>query len=164
MLGFGVSRGVSGVDCEWGGDYYCSYVLYVPLFSSLLILTKGYWLVVNTGDDAGNKYDASPAALAHNQHSESLLLTSTLTTRAFENTCAVIFANVSAGPGSGDRYMGLSRAVLPVVGVVGSMGDEEGVMVVGMDMGVVRVAEECYRVRGDLGGEGWYYVYRHSLR
>lgn len=154
MLGFGVSRGVSGVDCEWGGDYYCSYVLYVPLFSSLLILTKGYWLVVNTGDDAGSKYDASPAALAHNQHSESLLLTSTLTTRAFENTCAVIFANVSAGPGSGDRYMGLSRAVLPVVGVVGSMGDEEGVMVVGMDMGVVRVAEECYRVRGDLGGGG----------
>ena len=61
-----------------------------------------------------------------------------------------------------DRFLGLSRVCLPIVGTVGAMGDEEGVLVVAMDMGVVRIAEENYRVREDLAKEGWYYTYRHQ--
>ncbi|PYH92777.1 hydrolase, carbon-nitrogen family protein [Aspergillus ellipticus CBS 707.79] len=109
-----------------------------------------------------SKYDASPAALAHNPNSEALFLESTLTARCFENTCAVIFANVARGDEESDRFLGLSRVCLPVVGTVGTMGAEEGVLVVDMDMGVVRIAEENYKVREDLVRDGWYYTYRHS--
>lgn len=52
---------------------------------------------------------------------------------------------------------------LPIVGVVEAMGSEEGVCVVDMDLGIARVAEEMYRVREDLGREGWHYTYRHEL-
>ncbi|XRM37447.1 hypothetical protein ABZX51_000921 [Aspergillus tubingensis] len=110
-----------------------------------------------------SKYDASPAALQHNPNSEALFLESTLTARCFENTCGIIFANVARGKeDESDRFLGLSRVCLPIVGTVGAMGDEEGVMVVDMDMGVVRIAEENYRVREDLAKEGWYYTYRHQ--
>ncbi|KAL2010730.1 hypothetical protein VTN00DRAFT_6537 [Thermoascus crustaceus] len=107
------------------------------------------------------RQDASPTALSLNPNSEALFLESTLTSRCFENTCAVIFANV-AGPR--DRYLGMSRVCLPHVGPVGgkTMGaEEEGVLVVEMDLGVLKVAEENYKVREDIGREGWHYVYRH---
>ena len=51
---------------------------------------------------------------------------------------------------------------LPIVGVVEAMGSEEGVLVAEMDLGIARVAEDMYRVREDLGREGWYYKYRHQ--
>ncbi|ODM21232.1 hypothetical protein SI65_04285 [Aspergillus cristatus] len=107
-----------------------------------------------------SRYDASPEALQYNRESEVLFLESTLTARTFENTCGIIFANVAGGPG--DQYFGLSRVVLPVTGVVGDMGNKEGVMVVDMDVGLVRIAEENYKVRQDIKKEGWHYVYRHS--
>ncbi|OJI85547.1 hypothetical protein ASPTUDRAFT_41850 [Aspergillus tubingensis CBS 134.48] len=110
-----------------------------------------------------SKYDASPAALQHNPNSEALFLETTLTARCFENTCGIIFANVARGKeDESDRFLGLSRVCLPIVGTVGAMGDEEGVLVVDMDMAVVRIAEENYRVREDLAKEGWYYTYRHQ--
>ncbi|PWY92175.1 carbon-nitrogen hydrolase [Aspergillus heteromorphus CBS 117.55] len=109
-----------------------------------------------------SKYDASPTALTHNPSSESLFLESTLTARCFENTCGIVFANVARGDETSDRFLGLSRVCLPIVGTVGVMGSEEGVLVVDMDLGVVRVAEENYKVREDLLREGWYYSYRHQ--
>ena len=42
------------------------------------------------------------------------------------------------------------------------MGNEEGILVVEMDMGLLDVAEDNYKVRGDLQKEDWHYVYRHS--
>jgi hypothetical protein len=42
------------------------------------------------------------------------------------------------------------------------MGAEEGVLVVDMDVGLLRIAEENYRVRQDIMREGWYYTYRHQ--
>jgi predicted amidohydrolase len=81
-----------------------------------------------------------------------------LTARCFENTCAVIFANVAGE----EQFLGMSRVVLPVVGPVAKMGNEEGVLVAELDMDLVKIAEENYRVRMDLGREGWYYSYRHS--
>ena len=81
-----------------------------------------------------------------------------LTARCFENTCAVIFANVAGE----EQFLGMSRVVLPVVGPVAKMGNEEGVLVAELDMDLVRIAEDNYKVRMDLGREGWYYSYRHS--
>ncbi|OJJ06091.1 hypothetical protein ASPVEDRAFT_45508 [Aspergillus versicolor CBS 583.65] len=106
------------------------------------------------------RYDASPVALKHNPNSEELFLDSTLTARCFENTCAVIFANYSGV----EQSLGMSRVVLPIVGPVGKMENEEGVLVVDMDMDVVKIAEDNYKVRMDLGREEWYYSYRHSKK
>ncbi|KAL4782811.1 carbon-nitrogen hydrolase [Aspergillus varians] len=104
------------------------------------------------------RYDASAAALKHNPNSEELFLESTLTARCFENTCAVVFANVAGE----EQFLGMSRVVLPIVGPVGKMGNEEGLLVADMDLDLVRLAEDNYKVRMDLGREGWYYTYRHS--
>ncbi|KAE8379771.1 hydrolase, carbon-nitrogen family [Aspergillus bertholletiae] len=109
------------------------------------------------------KNDASPALRAKNPDCEQLFLESALTMRCFENTCGVVFAN-AAGETEGDGFLGLSRVTMPGVGVVGSLGWEEGVRVVDVDMGLIRDAEENYRVREDLGREGWYYSYRHQRR
>ncbi|PWY80457.1 hydrolase, carbon-nitrogen family [Aspergillus sclerotioniger CBS 115572] len=117
-----------------------------------VVIVPTYW----------SKYDASPAALHHNPNSEKLFLETTLTARCFENTCAIIFANVARGEEESDRFLGLSRVCLPVIGTVGAMGPEEGVLVMDMNMDVVRIAEENYRVREDLNREGWYYTYRHQ--
>ena len=94
----------------------------------------------------GTRYDASPTALQYNHSSEPLLLTSLLTARAFENTCGIIFANAAGGPG--DHFLGLSRVTLPIVGVVEEMGQEEGVLVVEMDLRIAKVARRWGRRRG----------------
>lgn len=51
--------------------------------------------------------DCNAAGLARNPASEALFLDSMLTARAFENTCAVVFANAGGPPGKG--YAGLSQ-------------------------------------------------------
>ncbi|KAH1906659.1 hypothetical protein KXV57_005284 [Aspergillus fumigatus] len=104
-------------------------------------------------------HDASPEALSYNPDSEALFLESTLTSRCFENTCAIVFVNAA---GADEKFLGMSRVTLPIVGPVGKMGREEGVLVVDMDMGLLKIAEENYRVREDMAKEGWHYVYRHS--
>ncbi|KAB8234831.1 carbon-nitrogen hydrolase family protein [Aspergillus alliaceus] len=109
------------------------------------------------------KFDASAALRARNPDCEKLFLESMLTARCFENTCGIVFAN-AAGSAEDDGFLGLSRVTMPGVGVVGTMGSEEGVCVVDLDMGLIRDAEENYKVRADLGREGWYYSYRHQSR
>lgn len=171
MLGFGFPGGVQGVDCCWGGGGGCSYFLYVlsPPPSLLFLCIWGCgvvlrwmcgWLMMVL---TGTQYDASPALRAKNPDCEKLFLESVLTARCFENTCGVVFAN-AAGENEGDGFLGLSRVTMPGVGVVGSLGWEEGVCVVDLDIGLIRDAEENYRVREDLGREGWYYSYRHQGR
>ncbi|KAL4791584.1 carbon-nitrogen hydrolase [Aspergillus venezuelensis] len=113
-----------------------------------IVVVPTYW----------GRYDASPAALKYNPNSEALFLDTTLTARCFENTCAVIFANYAGT----DQSLGMSRVVLPIVGPVAKMENEEGVLVADMNMELVHLAEENYKVRMDLGREGWYYSYRHS--
>lgn len=83
-----------------------------------------------------------------------------LTARCFENTCAVVFANAAGSEAdTEDKFLGLSGLHVPVLGAVGKMGAEEGVLVMDMDLGMVRLAEENYKVRADLGREGWHYGY-----
>ena len=107
----------------------------------------------------GTPHDASAEALRHNPASEALFLSSTLTTRCYENTCGIIFVNAS---GPAEDFLGMSQVTLPIVGPVAKMGNEEGVLVADMDLDLLDIAEKNYKVREDIKKEGWHYVYRHS--
>ncbi|KAJ5517680.1 Polyketide synthase enoylreductase [Penicillium expansum] len=114
-----------------------------------IVIVPTYW----------TPHDASPKARAYNPDSEALFLESTITSRCFENTCGVVFAN-AAGPS--EDFLGLSQITLPLVGPIAKMGTEEGFIVADVDMGVIEAAERNYKVREDLKKEDWHYVYRHT--
>ncbi|KAJ5979424.1 hypothetical protein N7501_002766 [Penicillium viridicatum] len=116
-----------------------------------IVIAPTYW----------TPHDASPEARAYNPDSEALFLESTITSRCFENTCGVVFAN-AAGPS--EDFLGLSQITLPLVGPIAKMGTEEGFIVADVDMGIVEAAETNYKVRQDLKKEDWHYVYRHTGR
>lgn len=105
--------------------------------------------------------DCSPAGLAHNKHAESLFLESTIVSRTFENTCAVVFCNAGGPPGKTKEgtYCGLSQLAVPFKGALGKLGEEEGMSIVELDMQILADAEENYKVREDIGREGWHYQY-----
>jgi len=112
--------------------------------------------------------DCSDAGLRRNPMSESLFLTSTLTARAFENTCCVIFVNAASappnasGPLSGIGGAGLSRVTVPFIGAIPESafeGGEEGMKVVDVDMEILEEAESNYKVREDLARVDWHYGY-----
>lgn len=107
--------------------------------------------------------DCNEAGLRHNPLAEALFLESMLVARTFENTCAVVFAN-AGGPRGGNEgkkgsYAGLSQVAVPFKGPLGKLGDEEGMSVVEVDMQILEDAEDNYKVREDLGREGWHYAY-----
>ncbi|RYN83917.1 hypothetical protein AA0117_g1403 [Alternaria alternata] len=105
--------------------------------------------------------DCNAAGLARNPAAEALFLDSMLTARAFENTCAVVFANAGGPPGKG--YAGLSQVTVPFVGALGKLGGAgEGMCVVDLDMQILEDAESNYQVRSDIARRDWHYVYRHS--
>ena len=89
-------------------------------------------------------------------------LNSTLIARAYENTAAIIFVN-AGGPES-EGYCGQSQVAMPLVGAVkGSFeGPEEGMRIVEIDMNILEVAEQNYRVRQDLKRDDWHYGYSHE--
>lgn len=109
-----------------------------------LVLVPSFWYLSDAGDEG--------AAL--NPDAEKLFLESTTVARAFENTAAVAFCNAG----------GASCVAMPILGQLGgSIGvGEERVEVVGVDLDVLRVAEENYKIRMDLRGEAWHYG--HTLR
>ncbi|KAF2425310.1 carbon-nitrogen hydrolase [Tothia fuscella] len=105
--------------------------------------------------------DCSPAGLAYNPSAEALFLDTMLTARAFENTCAIIFANTGGPPGEG--YAGLSQVTIPFVGPIIKLNSgAEGMAIADLDLAVLDIAEENYKVRHDIGREDWHYTYRHS--
>lgn len=105
--------------------------------------------------------DCNEAGLKLNPSSEALFLNSTLTARAFENTCAIVFANAGGPPGWG--YAGLSQVTVPFVGALTKLGGSaEGMSVVDIDMQILEDAEANYQVRADLARDDWHYDYRHS--
>ena len=78
--------------------------------------------------------------------------------RAFENTAAVVYCNAG----------GLSQVAMPIVGGQGAFGTAEEekdkgeageFRIVEVDMEILRVAEENYKVREDMAREGWHYGY-----
>lgn len=105
--------------------------------------------------------DCNEAGLKLNPSAEALFLDSMLTARAFENTCAIIFANAGGPPGRG--YAGLSQVTVPFVGALTKLGGSaEGMSVVDVDMQILEDAEENYKVRSDIARNDWHYDYRHS--
>ena len=111
--------------------------------------------------------DCSDHGLKRNPLSEKVFLEATLTARAFENTCAVVFVNAGAEKGKAERgnYAGLSRVTVPFIGAMGPEtmdSAEEGMSVVEIDMEDVEEAEKNYKVRADIGAEDWHYTYRHQ--
>ncbi|KAF4764505.1 hypothetical protein HAV15_000025 [Penicillium sp. str.  len=135
LLGSSIPRGIPGTDRRRRADCDCAYLLDSPR--------------------------CLPEARAYNPDSEALFLESTITSRCFENTCGVVFAN-AAGPS--EDFLGLSQITLPLVGPIAKMGTEEGFIVADVDMGIVEAAERNYKVRQDLKKEDWHYVYRHTGR
>jgi predicted amidohydrolase len=106
-----------------------------------------------------------------------------LTARTFENTCgrrslptlcvrvngadeisvAIVFANAGGPPGEG--YAGLSQVTIPFVGPIARLGSgAEGMAVVDLDLAVLDIAEDNYKVRYDMARHDWHYTYRHSSK
>ena len=106
--------------------------------------------------------DLTEEALKYGPDVDAIFLKNTVVTRAFENTCAVIFVNVG-GP-SGEGYTGLSQVVLPLVGKVqGSFDDgTPGMRIVEVDMRTVDLAEQTYKIREDMARKDWHYGYSHE--
>ncbi|KAK0376762.1 carbon-nitrogen hydrolase [Colletotrichum limetticola] len=57
------------------------------------------------------------------------------------------------------RYCGVSQVAMPLVGALGKLGAEEAMEIVEVDLGLLDVAEEAYKVREDMRKEGWHYGY-----
>ncbi|KAI1182879.1 carbon-nitrogen hydrolase [Nemania serpens] len=117
-----------------------------------MICVPAFWLM---------RDDVSDESYALNPDSEAVFLNSTVVTRAFENTCAVVFVN-AGGPaedGENTGFAGLSQVGAPHLGALGRLGASESMSIVDLDMDVLRIAEESYKVRQDMQTEGWHYAY-----
>ena len=139
------------------------------------IIVPTFWTLV----------DASEYGLKQNSQTEALFLESLTVTRAYENTCAVVFVNAGAkaqqgrsiaDPGEpevnddgepleGSSYAGMSRVCLPFVGALGKETKDtakQGMSIVDVNMRHVQEAEKCYKIREDMDNETWHYEYRHT--
>lgn len=105
--------------------------------------------------------DVSDEGYALNPDGEAQFLNSTVVSRAFENTCAIVFVNAGGQEEKGEKtnFAGLSQVSVPHIGSLGKMGRSEGMSIVDLDMNVLRIAEENYKVREDMKAEGWHYAY-----
>lgn len=154
-------------DTPWGpmGMLVCWDLAFPEAFRELVaagarvVIVPAFWLASDGGD-----------GVAVNPDSERVFLENVCVARAFENTCAVVFVNAGAPAGradarddEGNEYVGVSQVAMPLQGALGKMGPGEGMSVVDVDLGVLDVAEEVYRVRGDLAREGWHYVKTQSV-
>lgn len=113
-----------------------------------VVIIPSFWLVT----------DLDEVGLALNPDSEKVFLDAAVVSRAFENTCAVVFCNKG----------GCSQVAMPIQGKLKPMAegeskevglDEDGVSYVEVDLDVLRIAEENYKVREDIQGKGWHYGY-----
>ena len=108
-----------------------------------IIFIPSYWTITDVDEEG----------LALNPDSEKVFLDCTVVSRAFENTACVVFCNKG----------GCSQVTLPIVGKVKGdreVGlDEDGVIYSEVDLDVLRIAEDNYKVRQDIKGKGWHYGY-----
>jgi len=76
----------------------------------------------------------------------------------------VVFCNAGGpvGKTKPGAYAGLSQVAVPFKGALGKMGVEEGMTVVEVDLQILEDAEDNYKVRADMGREGWHYDYTLS--
>lgn len=113
-----------------------------------LILIPSFWMVT----------DLDEVGLALNPDSEKVFLDSAVVARAFENTACVVFCNKG----------GCSQVAMPIQGKLKVLKeeesrelglDEDGVSYVEVDLNVLKIAEDNYKVRSDMKGAGWHYGY-----
>lgn len=118
-----------------------------------IIIVPSYWWVTDVDENARKI----------SRDAEKIFLEAVVTTRACENTAAIVFCNAG----------GMSQVALPLKGVLPPLGEEadglnrKGIMgaeteemqIVDLDMDVLKVAEENYKVRMDMEGKGWHYGY-----
>ncbi|UKZ82765.1 hypothetical protein TrVFT333_010561 [Trichoderma virens FT-333] len=99
--------------------------------------------------------ESSPYGLKLNPDYETLVLNSMVTSRCFENTCAVVFANAG---GPSDTFVGHSQVAMPFVGPVNRICDSsEGVFLADVDMEILKQSELNYLVREDMASKDWHY-------
>lgn len=110
-----------------------------------VIVIPSYWLVTKI----------NPKLLALNPESEVAFLDSVTVARACENTCAVAFCNA----------WGQSQVAMPILGSLGKLGvQKEGTIFGEVDLDVLKVAEEHFKIRVDLhGGDAWNYALCTSI-
>ncbi|EXK80831.1 hypothetical protein FOQG_14686 [Fusarium oxysporum f. sp. raphani 54005] len=102
-----------------------------------LIIIPAYWSTAGGEDIRQLNGDA-----------ETVFLDSVLTARAFENNAVVVFCNAG----------GLIRVILPILGSLGSIPPgEDKVEVFDVDLVVLWVAEERYKIRKDMQSLEWQY-------
>ncbi|KAF4981967.1 hypothetical protein FZEAL_2313 [Fusarium zealandicum] len=110
-----------------------------------LIIIPSYWFLTDAGEEGQ----------ALNPDAERIFIESALTARAFENTAAIAFCNAG----------GLSCVTMPILGALGKIdAGEEKLEIVEVDLDVLRVAEDNYKIRKDMQGERWHYRYDMSDR
>jgi len=100
--------------------------------------------------------DLTEPAFQRNPRSEAIYLESVVISRAFENTTCIAFANVGGREGSG--FAGLSQIAMPLMGDIAKAEGAHEQMVIGeVDMGILRDAEESYKVREDISKPDFHY-------
>ncbi|KAI0129605.1 carbon-nitrogen hydrolase [Xylariales sp. AK1849] len=116
-----------------------------------IIVVPSFWTMKDVTDEG----------YALNPDGEAVFLNSTVVSRAYENTCAVVFVNAGGPPDKGEKtnYAGISQVGVPHVGAMGRMGRAEGMSVVDLDMNILEIAEDNYKVREDLRKEDWHYSF-----
>ncbi|KAJ8133192.1 hypothetical protein O1611_g432 [Lasiodiplodia mahajangana] len=116
-----------------------------------IICVPAFWTMRDVLDEG---YELNPDG-------EALFLNSTVVARAFENTCAVVFVNAGGPPEKGEKtsFAGLSQIGVPHIGALGRLGPAESMSIVDLDIDVLRIAEENYKVREDMKTKGWHYAY-----
>ncbi|EGX93833.1 Nitrilase/cyanide hydratase [Cordyceps militaris CM01] len=121
-----------------------------------IVVCSAFWLA----DDGG-------AGRRVNPECEALFLRNAIVSRAFESTCAVVFVNAAAPPpppggahgkdARGMEFIGQSQVAMPLQGTRCMLGPAEEVRVVELDMDVLQVAEDVYKIRQDIARPGWHY-------
>lgn len=125
-----------------------------------IVICSSCWLAEDGG--AGREVNAE---------CEALFLRNAIVSRAFENTCGVVFVNAAAPIGSTDgrdkrglEYIGQSQAAMPLQGTRCILGRAEECSVVELDLDVLAVAEDVYRIREDMSKPGWHYPFKCAAR
>lgn len=114
-----------------------------------MIIVPAFWKYTDAGD----------AGMKRNPKSEREFIDAAVVSRAFENTCAVVFCNVG-GPSS-EGFAGLSQVAVPFLGCLENFeNSDEGMKLVTVDMDILDEAEEQYKVRQDIATSDWHYGYR----
>lgn len=121
-----------------------------------IVICASFWLA----EDGG-------AARKVNSECEALFLRNVCVSRAFENTCAVVFVNAAAPLGSSDgkdahgmEFLGQSQAAMPLQGTTCMLGRAEEVTVVDLDLDILGVAEDVYKIRQDMSRPDWHYPFK----